>query len=187
MNDKKNIFLDLGTHECQGLNHFINYELGIDSTWEIHTFEPNPLINIDKCIDNFKNLNITFHRKAVWIKDGNTIFKQYGDNGTSQGSLLEETEGGKSYGDYYNQTEVECIDIYKFIKSLDENSNIYIKMDVEWAEYEIINHMLILGWPKNIKKIWVEWHNTHDEVYRKNSELLKNKIEEHKTKVINWH
>jgi FkbM family methyltransferase len=128
-----------------------------------------------------------FHRKAVWIKDDKIIFKQYGNNGTSQGSLLEETEGGKSYGDYYNQTEVECIDIFKFIQSLESNSNIYIKIDVECAEYEIINHMLSLGWPKNIKKIWIEWHNIHDDEYKRKSEILKSKIEEHKTKVINWH
>jgi FkbM family methyltransferase len=185
--DSKNIFLDLGTHECQGLNHFINYELNIDNSWEIHTFEPNPLINTDSCVDNFKNLNITLHRKAVWVKDDKITFKQYGPGGTSQGSLLEETGGGKLYGDYYNQVQVECIDIYKFIKSLDETSNIYIKMDVEWSEYEIINHMLQLGWPTNIRKIWVEWHNTHDGEYKKKSELLKNKIEEHNTKVINWY
>jgi FkbM family methyltransferase len=183
----KNIFLDLGTHECQGLNHFINYELDIDNMWEIHTFEPNPLIDVEKCIENFTHYNITVHRKAVWIKTGKVIFKQYGDNGTSQGSLLEETEGGKTYADYYSQTEVDCINLYEFIQSLDLNSNIYIKMDVEWAEYEIINHMLSLGWPKNIKKIWIEWHNIHDDEYRKKSEILKSKIEEHKTKVINWH
>jgi len=183
----KKVFLDLGTHQCQGLNHFIYYELNMDKDWEIHTFEPNPLIDVEECVKSFSNHNITLHKKAVWIKNDKLVFKQYGNDGTSQGSLLEETNGGKSYGDYYNETEVECIDIFKFIEQFDSNSHIYIKMDIEWSEYEIIKYMLEKGWPKNIKKIWIEWHNIADEEYRIKSEELTKAIEKNKTKVINWH
>ena len=183
----KKVFLDLGTHQCQGLNHFIHYELNMDKNWEIHTFEPNPLISVEECIKNFSNYNITLHKKAVWTRNDKLVFKQYGNDGTSPGSLLEETNGGKFYGDYYNQTEVECIDIFEFIKSFNQDCDIYVKMDIEWAEYEIIKHMLEKGWPENIKKIWVEWHNTADEEYKIKSKELIKEIEKHKTKVINWH
>jgi hypothetical protein len=47
--------------------------------------------------------------------------------------------------------------------------------------------MLSLGWPKNIKKIWIEWHNRENEEYIKKSEDLKLRIEEKGTEVINWH
>ena len=183
----KKVFLDFGTHECQGLNHFINYELNMDSSWEIHTFEPNPLIDVDTCVKNFLNRNITVHRKAVWIRNDKVIFKQYGGDGTSQGSLLEETNGGKLYGDYYNETEVECINVLEFINTFDAESQIYIKMDIEWAEYQIFEYMLEKGWPKNIKKIWVEWHNIAENEFKIKMETLTNKIEKHNTKIINWH
>jgi hypothetical protein len=60
-------------------------------------------------------------------------------------------------------------------------------MDIEWSEYEIIKYMLEKGWPKNIKKIWIEWHNIADEEYRIKSEELTKDIEKNNTKVINWH
>ena len=183
----KNIFLDFGTHKCQGITYFIDNELYIDKNWEIHLFEPNPLITIDSFIEKYNEYNITFHKKAVWIKKDRVIFKQYGNDGTSQGSLLKDTNGGTSYMDYYGEVEVDCIDVFDFIKSFDADSNIFIKMDIEWAEYEIIKYLLNLGWPTNIKKIWVEWHNTHDTEYKKLSEELSLEIQNRGTTVINWH
>lgn len=185
--DSKKVFIDLGTHNCQGLNHFINQELSITNEWEIHTFEPNPLINVEDCVNNFKDLNITLHKKAAWIKDDNVIFKQYGVDGTSQGSLLEETNGGKEYMDYYGEVEIPCIDFYKFIKDFDDTSEVYIKMDIEWSEYEIINKMLEQGWSKNIKKIWIGWHNTNNAYFKSKSEFLMKEIEKNNTIVIKLH
>jgi FkbM family methyltransferase len=182
----KKIFLDLGTHNCEGLNHFINYELKIDSTWDIHTFEPNPLIDVDSCVKNFPNQNIIVHKKAVWIHDDFTIFKRYGGDGKSQGSLLSDTNGGKSYGDFYDDVKVECIDFYKFLLSLDYADEIYIKMDIEWSEYEVLQNMLDRGWLKNIKKIWVEWHNRDNAEYIEMAKKLTDSIELHNTEIINW-
>ena len=45
----KNIFLDCGTHLCEGLIDFYNKGI-IDDTFEIHTFEPNPACNIEERI-----------------------------------------------------------------------------------------------------------------------------------------
>jgi len=185
--DIKKVFLDLGCHRCQGLHHFINHELKIDTSWEIHTFEPNPLIDIDNCTNQFPKHNITKHRSAVWTKNGKIVFKQYGNDGTSQGSLIADTQGDKTYGDYYSETEIQCIDLYEFIKSFPENSEIYIKMDVEWAEYELIPYMLKMGWPKNIKKIWIEWHTAGDEKYKETIKQLTDQIKSNGTVAIDWH
>lgn len=183
----KKIFLDLGTHNCQGLSYFINNELKIDNTWEVHTFEPNPFINVNECVKNFKNINITTHREAIWVRNDFINFNQYGNDGTSQGSLLEESEGGKTYGDFYGKTKVRCIDFYEFIQSLDSESEIYIKMDIEWSEYSVLQNMIDRGWPKNIKIIWVEWHNRDNDEYIKIIKNLTEIIESHKTKIINWY
>ena len=56
----KRIFIDGGTHLCEGLRKFI--EIGvIDLNTEIHTFEPNPSCNVIERIKEFKNYNITYY------------------------------------------------------------------------------------------------------------------------------
>lgn len=178
---KPNVFLDLGTHSCQGLTHFIQRELKADNTWEIHTFEPNPLLDPTECV-KFLNLDITLHREAVWINNGTVVFGQYGPDGTSQGSLIRETGGDKYYHDYFSETEVKCIDFIKFVNLFKDRESVYIKMDIEWSEYAILTKMLETGWPTNIKKIWVEFHDPNQEL---NNNLIK-AIEQNGTVVDRW-
>jgi FkbM family methyltransferase len=111
----------------QGLSHFIN-ELNINKLWEVYCFEPNPLLSLE---NKYNDLNITIYNEAVWTENGTVVFGQYGDDGTSQGSLIEETGGSEDYHDFYNQVKVKTIDIHEFISKLDPESNIYVKMDIE--------------------------------------------------------
>lgn len=183
---KKKVFLDLGTHGCQGLHSFVSTILHIDSGWEVHTFEPNSLLHPVKCIEQF-GFDVTAHPKAVWIRNGRSVFKQYGDDGTSQGSLLEETNGDKEYHDYHSSIEVDTIDFYEFVKTFKPHQEIYIKMDIEWSEYQVIEDMLFRGWPQNIKHIWIEWHGINHKLYRNKANFLMNEIRSEGCEVTEWH
>ena len=68
----KNIFVDCGTHLCEGLDYFLKL-YNMDETWEIHTFEPNPNLHasISHYIrNNFPEWKITFHPFAVGAMNG---------------------------------------------------------------------------------------------------------------------
>jgi len=174
-----NVFIDLGTHSCQGLEKFINNILPIDQTWEIHTFEPNPILDPERCVKNIFNdkYNITAHKKAVWIYNGKVNFGLYGPDGKSGGCLVEETNGGINYQDKIGQIEVECIDFVEFVNKFNNRDNIFIKMDIEWSEYFILDKMLNSGWSKNIKTIWVQFHGINDDIKTKERmDLLIEKI-----------
>jgi FkbM family methyltransferase len=155
------VFLDFGSHECQGIKRFID-KLSIDGSWDIHAFEPNPLVDTQAFAKEFDDHRIFVHKKAIWKRNGRVIFNQHGEDGRSQGSLLEETNGGKGYFDFYDEKIVDCIDPQEFILALGLDKDVFIKMDIEWAEYEVLEHML-KDWPKNIKKIWIDWHGTNSE------------------------
>jgi hypothetical protein len=45
-------------------------------------------------------------------------------------------------------------------------------MDIEWAEYNIIEDFLIRGWPININHIWIEWHGLTNSFFKKKSNFL---------------
>jgi FkbM family methyltransferase len=178
----KKIFLDMGMHDQQGLTHFIDL-LKIDDSWEIHCFEPNPLLPLK---NKYDNLNITIHNKAIWTTNTTVTFGQYGNDGTSQGSLIEETGGSKHYHDFYKKIEVETIDIYEFLSQFKEEDDIYVKMDIEWAEYNVLEYLLSKGIPVNIKKMWIEWHGKYEEEYINKKNILKNKLKELNVELEDW-
>jgi len=180
---RKKVFLDMGMHNQQGLYSFItNPDVGINDKWDIYCFEPNPLVGNENNI-NIPVLNINIIRKAVWTKNGTVKFGLYGD-GTSQGSLIEETRGSEKYHDHHDDIEVECLDIYEFIQNLGD-VDLYIKMDIEWSEYTVIEYMLSNGWPLNIKEMWVEWHGVNEEINIVKKQQLLDQIGD-KTKMNSW-
>jgi FkbM family methyltransferase len=182
--EKTNVFLDLGTHGGQGLHRFKSI-LGFDETWDIHTFEPNNLlhpINTDQF--DFK---VTPHNTAIWVKQGNSIFKQYGDDGKSQGSLLEQTNGDRHYHDYHDSIEVETIDFHNYLKNFSSDQSIYIKMNIEWAEWTVLEDLLVRGWPKNIKQMWINFHGAvGNQFYKNKSVWLIDQIRQEGCEVTEW-
>lgn len=186
----KNVFIDMGTHKLEGLTQLID-TLKMDSSWIIHSFEPNP--DIDNT-DNLNNLNrpdlqITLHKKACWVNDGNVELLQFGSDGMDEGATVNETECNKVFlGNpaFFGKNQVACIDIYSFIKGFDDSYNIYMKMDVEYSEYKILETMIERQWPDNIKEIWIEWHYSSPWCFAKKEELTK-KLEKLGVKLHEWH
>lgn len=181
-NQTNKVFIDLGSYECGSLRQKID-ELDIDSSWDVHAFEPNPFVDTEKYAKQITCCRVKVHKEAAWKRSGKVIFNQYGNGGKSQGSLLEETGGGKWYSDYYGDCIVKSIDFYEFLKNFDENKEIYIHIDIENSEYDVFNHIMEKGWPKNIKKIWIEWHNSVNEDNKQKIEIIEKIIKEKGTKI----
>lgn len=163
----KNIFLDCGTHLCEGLIDFYNKGI-INDTFEIHTFEANPACSIEERIKQIP-LNITPYNKAVWIEDGTIYFNQENHQKSKTGSPTDgysDIDGwgssvdgiGFNHGGYETQVEVPSIDFSKFVSELPEDSNIICKMDIEGSEYKVLRHMIQEGTLSKIKEIYLEFH-----------------------------
>lgn len=174
----KKIFVNIGSYEGRSTLQKIE-DLNIDENWEIHNFEANPLINSKKYFNNLP-YNIITHQKAAWIRDGKTILNLYGDNGTGQGTLLEETNYGKNYNDYYESKIIPCIDINKFLESFN-NKEIYLYIDAEYSEYYLLPYILKNNNIDNIKHIFIEWHGTDDFCQNTKNNII-NKLNIHKIK-----
>jgi FkbM family methyltransferase len=166
----KNIFLDCGTHLCEGLIDFYNKGI-IDDTFEIHTFEANPACQVEERVKLIKEqnpLNITVYNKAVWIEDGVIYFNQENHTKSNSGSPSDNTSDidgwgssidgiGYNHEGYETKVEIPSINFSRFVSELPE-ANIVCKMDIEGAEFAVLRKMTEEGTITKIKEIFIEFH-----------------------------
>lgn len=144
MNNK--IFLDCGAHcGCSRRKCAVDFP-----GYVAHSFEPNTTFN------RYCNKLIN---KAVWIYDGNIDFYQF-DGLQAAGSSVS-LEKAKFTGKYFKYTNVsvECIDLAKYILSLESN-DVILKMDIEGAEYTVLPHLIDTGALNKVSSLYIEWHHT---------------------------
>jgi FkbM family methyltransferase len=179
----KRIFIDCGFHHGEGLKHFIE-KLGIDHTWEVHCFEPNPECHLLERLKSFVNVlddqQIFPHTQAVWIADKKIKFSQedwaISESGSPCALQLPEswssldgwasciTELNKAWPGLATPIEVNAINFSLWLDELAYNSRaveIYIKMDIEGAEFKVLRKMLKDGTLQFVNKIWVEFHERY--------------------------
>lgn len=166
----KNIFLDCGTHLCEGLFEFWKKGI-IDETTEIHSFEPNPACHAAERTASM-SLNIKHYAKAVWIEDGFLYFNQENHKDSKSGSpndgksdidgWASSVDGiGFKFPGYSNKIKVESIDFSKFVNMLPGDANIICKMDIEGSEFAVLRKMIQDESIKKIKKIYIEFHSRY--------------------------
>jgi len=153
-------FLDLGTNKLQGVNQFIE-RYDMDSTWDIHTFDPNPglvdFIN-EELNSSLKQYDITAYNVAVGESDDIVEFKatSYDDvaGGTRNWFVDESMEGCES-------KMVHQIDLARFIEEKEwvkPKDFVVCKMDVEGSEFFLLDHLIKTGAINTISDLYVEWH-----------------------------
>ena len=148
-----NIFIDCGAHLGESVEFFLK-KFDPASSFQIHSFECNP-----RSIEAFKrrhhaNHKVKLHEKAGWVNDGGIEFYL----GLSDGcSVIKEKVTGNL--DKENPIRVESISLSRFIKEnfLPED-NIVLKIDIEGAEYAVLNDLCDTGAIKYVKSLFGEWH-----------------------------
>ena len=158
------IFLDCGTNLGQGLNEFHKkFNLFNNPEWHIYTFEPNPDINLDNMFLDVKN--ITKIQKAVWINNEILDFRKQGHNKNDLkglGSKIECVE--KKYNPnncLFQIQKVLAIDFSEFLIEISKkynNSEIFVKMDIEGAEFKVLENLIEKKTINLIKEIYCECH-----------------------------
>jgi len=192
----KNIFLDCGTHLCEGIISFYNSGI-INDTFEIHTFEANPACNIKERIKQIP-LNIIPYEKAVWIEDGFVFFNQENHQKSKTGSPTDGYSSVDGWGSsvdgigfnhpgYDTQVKIPSIDFSEFILQFPRDTNIICKMDIEGSEYSVLRHMIEKKTISKINELYVEFHERFIESENHETEQnLVKQIESMGVKVHQW-
>lgn len=165
----KKIFIDAGANKCDSIDWFLKSN-SKSQDYEIYAFEPNPLFK-----DCFKNKPVTLINKAVWIKDEVKHFYLDSSNRNLGSTLYKSKKTGRL--DKENPLEIDCIDFNLWFKSVCKKDDyIILKMDIEGAEYQVLEVMMKEGTIDYIDEFYIEFHkgkiasvsdDVHDEVVRK--------------------
>jgi FkbM family methyltransferase len=175
----RNIFIDLGCHhfETYGMLYDSDGNLKYDKKNQRQFFNKNIHISdldfylfecLPSCFDKIehykKNLEnkfgsiVFFIKSAISTKNGNAKFYESIDKWGNFGSTLRRDKREKL--DLNNPIDVTTIDIVDFINIFSKDDYIIVKMDIEGAEYDILEHLLKRPDAYNkINELHVEWHS----------------------------
>lgn len=152
----RKIYIDLGAYDGDTIQMFREgkvVERPDLNEFEIYAFEPLPRFReiLRKIQD------ITFNPAAAWIKDGQMeLTLDIGQAAT----IVKETELFDEYKKINETVLVESIDISQWIRNnFLADDCIILKMDIEGAEYAILDKMIADGTDKYIDNLIIEFHD----------------------------
>jgi len=165
---QRDIFIDCGANVGRALKKFLpRYP-----EHKFFAFEPNQenLPQLKELTKEYSNREITIIEKAAWThNDGVHFFKSEHKRwwhpfwpvkfNPNEGSTIVQ---GKKTGniDYSTPIPVPSIDFSQWIlDSFTPEDNILLKLDIEGAEYELLNQMIKENSINYIKTIFVEFHH----------------------------
>lgn len=146
------IFIDCGANIGQSIDNFIKHW----PDWQEYTilsFEANP--NLAPEFKRFESIeNIRFESSAVWTYDGTLDFYlSLRDNVGS--SIIKNKVTGRLDS---KPKQVPCVDLDRIIRQFKPEDYIILKIDIEGAEYELLEYLLSKDTFELVDKLYIEFH-----------------------------
>lgn len=164
-NGKKVVFVDCGAHAG------VFSDVALACGGICYAFEPNKYLYAF-LRDLYKgNEKLILSNQAVSNKNGKTTFYNGVNNAASEGASITRNWGGSSY-------EVEMLDFCEFLKDIIQKHHkiSLIKIDIEGAEFDVLDSLIEQKLYENVEYIMVETHERFFENPKEKIENLKNKI-----------
>jgi FkbM family methyltransferase len=156
----RKVFIDCGSNTCAVLEERI--QRGLET--EFFAFEPQP--ELVACVDEVRRrhpaLPVHFFPKAVWVQDGTMDFflaTSWGPNHRGGSTLLQGHVKNAAQVDYGRPLTVECIDFSRWVRrNFSRHDHLVVKMDIEGAEYPVLEKMVADGTIDYVHELIVEFH-----------------------------
>lgn len=151
---KKKVLIDGGSNAAIGLNYA---SMGTFDT--IYAFEPNP-----RFFTSYIGLSVTLIRKAIWIEDCEVPFylcKQENQHGSSLfKNKLSDIRGRLVSFLHEEPITVGAVDFSRWLGEhfMEGDNEVWVKFDIEGAEYEVLRKMIRDGTIHLVDNLWVEYH-----------------------------
>lgn len=166
-NSERVLFVDLGANLGQGFKWFSRYYNSSNIDFEL--FEPNPF-----CFESLSAMlradhrNITLHNFGAGVQDGKFKFfglsEEHGGKFSQGGSIVKDHNSDSYESSDLTAIEVSIINFSKYL--LDKKKyyeKIVVKMDIEGAEVELLENLILNNSINFIDYLYVEFHSQFQE------------------------
>lgn len=158
------VFIDCGYYVGKALDYYAPL---MDETWEVYAFEPYPLPNLDFSRFPFE---VRLVQKAVWVEDGTVEFAVAGREDANHIDSLRLNADAK--------VPVISVDFSRFVSQFPEDATIVVSMDIEGAEFPVLEKMLADDTAKRITLLDIEFHHRNVENHtQEDASLLRRALE----------
>jgi len=182
---RRHIFVDGGGYNGCSIRRFLK-EFDCKGRFELVTFEPNE--RFAKCYSEFPKHSLI--QAAVHDRDGSQHFfldPEDGDGSTLFRNKLTRETGGFGTLDVANPVNVRTIDLSRWLRDHTTNFNyVILKLDVEGAEYDILEKMIRDRTIRRIKHLFVEWHWNRVGISRERHEQLISALKRRNVAILEW-
>lgn len=160
----RHVFIDGGAHRGESIRSFKQTRMYRDHQWHIVAFECNP----DLAARLPAAQDITILNQAMWTNIGSLEF--FLTDETTCSSVFKEASMGKLEK---RRVDVPSIDFASWLRDNTRQEDfVILKLDVEGAEYPILDHLLAQDAARNIDILFIEFHNAWIGVPKERDEAL---------------
>jgi len=178
----RNIFLDLGSNIGQGYERirrqyfrayyndhnssgavFVRQQSYIPLGAEVYMFEPIP--GAYKFLERKYSPAAKVYNKAIWTENTTKTFNVAHTAighlpSKQQASNIMHTHNVDANVESWEEVEVETLNFSEFLKNnFHRDDNIFMKMDIEGAEYPVLDQLIDTGVYKYLTAVNIEFHN----------------------------
>lgn len=151
------IYIDLGSYDGDSVEKFMRRRsLPVaPHEFDIYMFEPNPLfLNQLKLLSQKYENIVALTQEAAWVSPGVATFA-VDPTPTPMGSTL--MPGKHHIWNLGKKIEVKTMDFSNWLRQF-EGDYVAVKMDIEGAEFPILEKMIADGTDRIVKMLWLETH-----------------------------
>lgn len=146
----RNIYIDCGAYNGDTIKQFNNWKglLGVGK-WQIYAFEPNPAFHAQ-----LKKADIKFDKRAIWISNTEKDFAIDNTENPFGSTLMR----SKEIWQHSKKIKVKTLNFSNWLIKFKEDF-VIVKMDIEGAEFPVIDKLLKDNTIDIISILFVEFHH----------------------------
>jgi FkbM family methyltransferase len=186
---KKKAFVDCGSNLGQGFEHF---KKKFKRNFDYFLFEPNP-----NCYNILKekyeeNKSISIFNNAVYTDNSLKTFT-FTEDFDVGGSIVKDHNSNYPTSQNKYTVDIQCINFDEFIDKLSKNyRKIYVKLDIESAEYDVLEQLIQSSNINKLSEIYCEFHSQYmtdsdKKRYQSREEKIIAYCKENQVKFQLWH
>ncbi len=156
------VLIDCGVHFFEGMEDVIQRE-SVDDSWTVYGFEANPIVSQRLPTYSCPVENILLQNKAVWIREEKLLFRVEESIGYAS-TLMDECHWSllRDHPCSFDAIEVQGFDFSEFLLKLPKKTEyVVVKMDIEGAEFIVLEHLVRNATHTIMDKLYVEFHDRY--------------------------